>query len=301
MIPPAYARRLLPATFVLLVVLTFMPLSVLVWLSGLGRMTQTIVAPISAPLLFLYSWLSPPPEGPRESEATRALQDERESMKVQLLQTLGENDRLRAQIKELQRGHALDPEGSVQQITVSVLGGASDVIRGLLTVRAGTAQNVDLNTVATAVGLQLVGRVVAVGTRTSTVAPITTKAAGAMRAMIMIDDTAKGLVCTLAATGDGTLSGDVEDRRNPATGLPIEPAVGQDVRLNDPGRWPRSAQMLLIGRVEKVEPSPKQPLRRVVTVRPTLENIERVSEVVLRISPEGDSGREPQRGAGGRP
>jgi cell shape-determining protein MreC len=286
MIPPALARRLLPITFCLLAALTFLiPIRYLTWLNGFGRLTQTIVAPVSGPMSLLSRWVSPPTRAPGDTEEIQHLKLEAESFHVQLLQALGENDRLRTQIADLQRGRALDPDLAIQQITVSVIGSASDVVQGQLTVRAGRRQGVDVNTVATALGLQLVGRVTAVGTLTCTIAPITTKAAGTLRAVISIDDTASGLGCTLAATGDGTLSGDVEDRRD-AKGLAIEPKVGQEVRLSDPSHWPRTAQMLLIGHVEKVEPSPKQPLRRVVTVRPTLDNIERVSEVVLRISPE---------------
>jgi cell shape-determining protein MreC len=304
MIPPAYARYLLPLTFVVLVVFTFfVPTRYLMWMSGFGHLTQTIVGPISHPMAMLSRWAAGPVRGPRDTEEIRALEEDRESTKVQLLQALGENDRLRDMIKELQRGHALDPDLAVQQITAPVIGSASDLVQGQLTVRAGSRQGVDSNTVATAMGLQLVGRVSAVGPMTSTIAPITTKAAGKILGMIMIDDTSNGLSCTLAAAGDGTLSGDVEDRRNPATGASIEPAVGQPVRLSDPAHWPRSAQMLLIGKVEKVEPSPKQPLRKVVTVRPTLDNIERVSELYLRISPETVNERppEPRRAAGGKP
>ena len=301
MISPAHTRHLMPVTFVVLVVLTFFtPTRFLTWLNGLGRLTQTVVAPISNPMAMLSRWVSGPIRGPRDSEEIRALEEDRESTKVQLLQALGENDRLREMIKELQRGHALDPDLAVQQITSSVIGSASDLVQGQLTVRAGSRQGVDLNTVATAMGLQLVGRVTAVGSLTSTVTPITTRAAGTIRGMIMIDNSPNGLGCTLAAAGDGTLSGDVEDRRDSATGTTIEPTIGQAVRLYDPSHWPRSAQMLMIGKVEKVEPSPKQPLRKVVTVRPTLDNIERVSEVYLRITPDANIVPDEKR-RGGKP
>ncbi|MCX5690933.1 MAG: hypothetical protein NTV94_14310, partial [Planctomycetota bacterium] len=72
----------------------------------------------------------------------------------------------------------------------------------------------------------------------------------------------------------------------------IEPVVGQVVRLAD-GRWPTSAQMLLVGKVIAVEPSPDGPLRRLVTVAPSIERLERVSEVVIRTnatSPDIESG-----------
>jgi hypothetical protein len=91
------------------------------------------------------------------------------------------------------------------------------------------------------------------------------------------DDAGSGLECLLSPSADNTLRGPVEDARG------IEPSPGQIVRLADSDRWPASAQMLLVGRVESVEPDPNQPLRKVVIVRPSLK-LDRVSEVVLRIS-----------------
>lgn len=290
MIPPAHARRLLPLTFVVLTLLAFTPVRWVSWLSGFSTLTQTLVAPISHPMAIVSRWLSRT-GGPMrdESEALRALTDEVEAQKVQLFQALAENDRLRLMIKELQRGKALDPELQVLQIVnIPVIGSSGDLADPLLTVRAGRNQGVDTTTIATGYGLQLLGRVVAANDRTATVAPITSKSSQGLAGVIMLDDAGgpgAGLPCTLRAAGDGTLYGDVADKRDPATNAPVEPAIGAEVRLHDPA-WPRTAQMLLIGRVESVEPSPKQPLRNVVTVRPTIPRLERVSEVVLRIMPQ---------------
>jgi cell shape-determining protein MreC len=291
-IPPAHARRLLPLTFVVLTLLTFTPVRWVSWLSSFGQLMQTLVAPISHPMAGVSRWLYPTGSPRDESETIRALTDNVEATKVQLLQAVAENDRLRAMIKELQRGRALDPELQVQQLVdIPVIGSSGDLADPLLTIRAGRKQGVDQTTIAMAYGLQLLGRVVQAGERTATVAPITSKASGGLTAVIMLDETdpTAGLACTLSPRGDGTLFGDVEDRRDPATNTPIEPKIGAEVRLRDPAHWPRTAQMLLVGRVESVEPSPKQPLRKVVTVRPTVKNLERVSEVVLRILPEQDA------------
>ncbi|HYE60533.1 MAG TPA: rod shape-determining protein MreC [Phycisphaerales bacterium] len=290
MLQNAKTRQLLPLTFVILVLLAFTPVRWVSWLSSFSQLMQTLVAPVSHPLAGLSRWLSPADRGPPDPEAVRALEDTIEETKVQLYQALSENDRLRAMVKELQRGMALDPDLRVLQITVPVIGSAGDMADPMLTVRAGRKQGVDRNTIATAHGLQLVGRVVDAGDRTATVAPITSKSSGGLSAVILLDESsASGLACTLLARGDGTLHGDVEDRYDTATNQPIEPKVGAEVRLRDPNHWPRSAQMLLVGRVESVEPSPKQPLRKVVTVRPTIPNLERVSEVYLRIVPESDA------------
>lgn len=298
MIPPAHARKLLPVTFVVLTLLAFTPVRWVSWLSSFGRLTQTLVAPISHPLAGLSRWLYPSGSPRNESEELRLLRDEVEVARVQLLQALDENDRLRLMIAELQRGRALDPELQVQQIIVPVIGSSGDLADPLLVIRAGRSQGVDSHSIAMAYGLQLLGRVVSAGNRTATVAPITSKAGGGLSALIMLDPTnpATGLACTLTPQGDGTLAGDVEDRRDPATGAVFEPKVGDEVRLRDPAHWPRTAQMLLVGKVESIGPSPKQPLRKVVTVRPTVKNLERVSEVVLRIMPEAPG---EARGGGG--
>ena len=290
MIPPAHARKLLPLTYVVLTLLALVvPVRWVSWFSSFSRLTQTLVAPVSHPLAGVSRWLYPSGEPRNEPEELRMLRDDLEVTKVQLHQALGENDQLRLMIQELQRGRALDPELQVLQLVgIPVIGSSGDLADPLLVIRAGRNQGVDQHTIAMAYGLQLLGRVVSTGDRTATVAPITSKAGGGLTAVIMLDPTnpTTGLACTLTPRGDGTLAGDVEDRRDAATGAVIEPKVGDEVRLRDPAHWPRTAQMLLVGKVESVGPSPKQPLRKVVTVRPTVKHLERVSEVVLRILPD---------------
>lgn len=88
----------------------------------------------------------------------------------------------------------------------------------------------------------------------------------------------------LDPVGDGTLRGPVEIQ----DGAQPELKPGTIVRLADPDRWPLHAQMLVVGIVERVYPSPDQPLRSNIVVRPTLE-LERVSNVVLRVAEESDA------------
>jgi hypothetical protein len=81
------------------------------------------------------------------------------------------------------------------------------------------------------------------------------------------------------------------------------PEIGQLVRLADKS-WPRNAQMsLVIGAIERT-PEPDSVGFYIVTVKPTLD-LERLSEVVLRISPENeDAGPSPKSGGstdGGKP
>ena len=57
------------------------------------------------------------------------------------------------------------------------------------------------------------------------------------------------------------------------------------MRLSDTERWPKNAQYLVVGTIERVEPNPAMPLRPTIVVRPSLR-LERVSEVILRLSRE---------------
>lgn len=103
----------------------------------------------------------------------------------------------------------------------------------------------------------------------------------------------RGIRCLLFPNRSGRLAGDAEVL-NPTAGRPSppKPEPGMVVRLLDAseGAWPRSARMLVVGVVEMVEPNPDQPLRPLVTVRPTVQ-LRRLSEVVLRIPvDEGERG-----------
>src|SRR3954470_19954284 len=115
MIAPAHARRLLPITFIVLGVFALLiPIRFLTWTNGFGRLSQTLVAPVSGPLHALMGWLAPAGGGPRQSEEVQEVKRQAEEYHVQLLQALGENDQLREQIRELQRGRALDPDLAIQ-------------------------------------------------------------------------------------------------------------------------------------------------------------------------------------------
>ena len=110
------------------------------------------------------------------------------------------------------------------------------------------------------------------------VRPITSRAMPPIKAVLMLDRASdRTLACLLRPSGDGTLRGDVED---PGDG-PAPVDVGVAVRLRD-DLWPESAQMLMIGRVVRVDRSPDQPLRKIVIVRPE-RDLRQASEVVIRV------------------
>ncbi|GMV25020.1 MAG: hypothetical protein AMXMBFR58_10510 [Phycisphaerae bacterium] len=284
------ARRLLPVSIVLLVVTAFLPPAVGAWPGWFGRLLLFFVAPISEPVRGIASWLSPP-EPKTQDTAIAAIQQQAEGYRQQLLRAQVEVEQLRQQITDLQRGALLN-DLPVRQMHASVIATSSDLTSHLLRIKAGTAQGVEVNSVATVKGLQLLGRVVNADRRTCEIQPITSPAAGQIRGVVMLSDMIRGPECLLEPRGDGTLVGPVEDLRQWPPGIvlpegtqpgdPVRVKVRQTVQLFDPS-WPKSSQMLTIGVIEEVQPAPDQPLRQVITVRPTLR-LERVSEVVLRYS-----------------
>lgn len=304
MLNPAHTRRLLPLTLITLTLTAlFLPSRYLHIFRGPSRVAETIVAPVSHPIAVVGRWLWPGASKPADDDAVRVLEDTLEETRSHLLREMQDNDRLRKTIEDLQQGYAFAGDPPIRQLTAPVLGGASDITGSMLTIRAGTREGVTVGTVVTASGVQLLGKVVDAGQRTSTVLPINDRSAGKFLGLIMFDEGTGGLRTTLEPVGDGTLRGDVEDRRD-VGGTPIEPKVGMIVRLSDAGRWPRNAQMLMVGKVEAVTPSPQQPLRKVVTVRPAIPDMERVSEVVLRIvswDESLESEKSPASRSGGRP
>lgn len=282
-------RYLLPGTVAGLVVLALLPLGWIRWLSGLGNFARVLVAPISQPLVMLAGVIQhPPPNAEADPEAYRQLVEQVAHWRLLYQVQAHENDGLRRQIEELQRGVALDPTGAVRILTAAVTGTPSDPASKDLTVRAGKRKGVDDSAVAMTRGTQLVGRVIAVREQLCTVRPIT-RADSGLRVRVLLDEEQRvGLTALLMPTGSGTLSGRVEERRITPADAPLEPAVGNPVRLFDE-TWPRSAQGLIVGVVERVETDPSTGLRKVITVRPTL-NIENVAEVMLRLTGDAEPG-----------
>lgn len=275
---------------VLVVFALVVPARVQGWAASIGNAVTVLSAPVSGPVLRLANLLGPN-RTPASDDALRVLSEERERLTSELLREQQENDRLRQVIRDLQSGLALTENLPVRLLEAPVIAAGSDPDTGMLTVKAGAAQGVNTDAVGLAPGLQLMGRVVAVADRTCTLRLMTSKGGEALTAMVMLQDNVPdGLKCTLSPVGDGTLRGPVSDRRDPTTNAPIEPQPGQTVRLDDP-TWPRASRMLKLGVVESVEPNPNQPLRRIITVRPTVLELDRVSDVMLCTPIEPNGGK----------
>lgn len=251
------------------------------WVDEVGGRVMLLIGPVTAPVYRFVRAITPEPGAP--SEEVALLRNEIERWKALYHNAIHERDDWRQKFETLSRGSVF-AEPPQAQILRPVIGGSSEPGRQIQ-VRAGGREGVEVNTVATTVGVQIVGRVVEVDPRLSWVRLITDRAAGPIGGVIMLDETTRGPICQLAPVRGGVLEGYVSGA---AAQQPI--AAGQIIRLSDE-RWPRSAQGLVVGVVTGVKKLATG--HTVVTAEPTVD-IERVAEVILRISPE-DAGQSPGR------
>lgn len=273
-------RLWLPAVLAASLALSFLPARWSGWVGQLSRLVVIPTAPLSGWILGMSRSVLSPPE-PARAEELKLLEEEKQAFETLYLRELAESRRLREVIRELQSGLAFNPDARVRQVFAPVVGTSADLSSGLLSVRAGVGVLTDTSTVATTTGLQLVGRVTSSSGPTCWVMPITRRNAGKIRVAIVTGDGVPEIGANLIPQGDGTLRGDVLRIAGPADAAVPQAETGQIVRLDDLD-WPASSRMLIVGRVERIEPSPDDPLRTVIIVRPTL-NIERVAEVLLRV------------------
>lgn len=256
-----------------------------------------LLAPIQEPVRRLTVWLSGPARDARTAAPTID-PDSWNEMLRQLNQSRQEVDDLRALVRDLSRGVELNPELLVKQIAAPVIGFGSDLSGGLVTVRAGKREGVEANAVVVVRGVYLVGRVLRADERTCAIVPITEPSFPKMfrnqkfSGVIMLDEQRRGPRWQLDSISDGKLVGkvyDVEPGAEPApttAGANAErPEIipGMLVRLSD-DMWPISAQMLEIGRVERVEPGSFG--RLIVTIRPE-QDLSHIGEVMIRVPESG--------------
>jgi hypothetical protein len=248
------------------------------WVSPFGQLATMLVAPVSGPVKRVVQFVAPTPAPPSDGYVAQ-LKQENDELRTQLLAERAEAARLRTLLAQQRVVISQTPEG-VTHVPASVIMASSDA--RTLTIRAGKRDGIEASDVATINFVHLLGKVTAVRTRDATITPITAKNAGDLEGVVIVDGLTTTLKTRLTPVGDGTLAGDVEDKRA-EDGTPIEPAIGQEVRLLDNAGWPAHAQMLVIGVIEEIRPSPRQPLRKQITVRPAVGDLSRVGEVVMRL------------------
>lgn len=284
------SRLLMPGVVIVLIVLSLAKLSWLRWVNSVANIPTAILTPGSAVVSTAAGWVLPAKRPVVTSERERALVEELEHWKTLYQREERNNEKLRKQMSELQRGNLINPESNITQFVAPVVGMSSDLSSGLLRVRAGENIGVVQGTVAVTDGVQIVGRVTSVSGPTSLIQPITRKGGLKVSGRVMVDEPNNvGLKCLLNPIG-GRLRGAVE-APDASIANTLKPEPGHTVRLDD-DRWPESAQRFVLGKVESVEADPANPLRTIITVVPTVE-VERVSEVTLRIASDSGKGATP--------
>lgn len=264
-----------------LLILGLAPLRFVGWVSWFSTVPRLIVVPFSSQLAKLSAWV----RSPSSHEADPLARQDAGLAQTQILQLQQENARLRALLETKGVLDRLDSTQAVRHVAASVVGSFGATPGAQLRAKAGTADGVAKGALAVAPGMQVVGRVEDVDARTCAIVPITAKGAKHISGIIVLDEAGAQLACSLEAVGNGTLRGDIETRTDAKTSEPILPRPGQWVRLKAEPPWPRSANMLVVGYVESVEQSTRGAGRKAVVVRPTIDPLDRVTEVLLRIEP----------------
>lgn len=276
-------RRLLWVTLAALVVLCAMPARVLSYLSPAHDALVLLVAPVSGPIRWILHAALPAQSNKVDIEAAVQLRLDRDHYRALYEQQLKVSEELRTRIVALQRGFDANPALPVRQMTAPVIGYSTDAGRQVLMVRAGKEQGVEINTVAVAEGMQILGRVIRSGTKISFLLPITARDAGRVLGAVEVGE-GLHVPCELVPDGKGGLSG----RLGEAPSGVRPPAPGDVVRLDDRS-WPANAQMFELGVVVSIGDAPDSALRKIVTVTPSIP-LDRIAEVVLRITLESEQG-----------
>lgn len=280
---PAYLnpRFALGVTSSVLVVLGLLPPKAIGWLGWMDGTATFVFSPVQHPLGWMVKWFEGSKERGEAKEPDAEKTRQIAQLQFELLNEQDQNDRLRQQIMDLQRGLALNPDVP-RQVFAPIIGGSADLSSGVLTAKAGEREGIEVGSVAVAGGVNLVGRVTKVSGRTCLILPITrkSKATQYIRAVVMLNETERGPQCDLATTGSGTLVGTMMDRIGNQTYSAVDIQAGMIVRLADT-TWPGSSQMLVVGEVKSIEMEPTG--HRKIVVEPRLR-LDRVSEVWLRVT-----------------
>ena len=285
------ARRLLVGSVVLLTLFAILPLSITSWTRYLSALPRALVIPATAPLTKLSSWIRGPAhhrdELPNTQDVERTLSEQR----TLIAQLRAENERL---LKALEAMKVIVATGSsaanVRTVVAPVVGSFSMSPTSTIRVKAGSSEGVTKGSVAIGDLSQVIGIVTDVDARTCTVQLLTSKETKNFKAAIMVTET-EILECVLAPTSGGLLKGDIEWPTDPAKRERLVPQAGQYVRMEPGGIWPNSATRLVVGIVESIEQStsPTGVGRKAVVVRPTIDPLSRVGEVILRLEATPDA------------
>lgn len=256
------------------------------WASWLRGPLETVLAPGAWPLAKLSGALRPGRAidmgHPDASELELVRQ--RDELELGLARANARIAELEQLVRDLQLTSTVPGREATRPVVANRVGQALG--SGTIDVRAGTRDGVIAGDVATARGTQqLVGLVTKAGTMVSTVRLLTDRRIepGLMQAVIGAEgmrdaSTQQSLPrCQLRPDGSGRL---IDEQVAAPAGSEVAIRVGALVRLDD-ATWPGPAQLLTLGRIERVDAAASPQFRK-ITVRPIVD-VSRVSGVILHV------------------
>lgn len=215
---------------------------------------------------------------------------EKDYAEAQLVHAQLRIDELEQQVAQLQLASRYSSGRPVKLLLADITSHSPNLSLDVVSLSRGSRDGVVEGAIAVHAGVHLVGRVTQVDTLRSLMVPMTSPAMQELiDAVVMPAGNADALVdqaprVQLSLRKDGTFSAEI-DRQ-------VAVERGDVARLAD-ARWPGTAQAMIIGTVENVEPIEDQPLRRRIVVRPMYRAHE-LSSVTLKIElPEGEARVQP--------
>jgi hypothetical protein len=253
------------------------------WTTDFAEVVRFPLRPFTDAGNALAGWLRPAPAVsdlvPDDPGLVDRLVEERE-----IAEALYQRERLRTlELEEQIRQLELIPSETLRYASARLIAHITrrrpDSSLGVVELRLerSAAQAVQPNTVAVYGGVHVLGRTVGESSGgVCLLQPLGNRASGYIRVRVFPRDEPgapieRAVLAQLEPTGRGGLVGAINQD------AAVE--VGDVVRLDDPG-WPPTAQMLVVGVVESVEPDEREPLRNLLRVRPRFEPA-RVAYVTL--------------------
>lgn len=289
------SQRILPFVLVLTLALCMAPGRALGVTNVLAEILNLALGPFAVAGNQLAQWARPAPlglEGPvHDPEYIRHIQQERDEFERLFVAEQAKVDALQQQLEQLQM-LAREQMHIPVRLLVARIASRSPLSLGTVVLSRGAGHGVHEGAVAAYNAVQLLGRVIETSGVQCTLLPLANPSTGLVDAVIVPRDRrdmplASAVRVQLLPHGDGTLRGDVD-----RTAL-VNP--GDVIKLLD-DTWPQSAQGMIVGRVDAVDPKESEPLRNTLTVRP-LFHVSQVAYVTLKIELDDDGPDQPGGGS----
>jgi len=297
------SARALPVTLLVTVVIAFLPGGALGWTKLPAELMRLVLGPFGSIGVSAGQVIRPTPKpaGSKlaiDEEFVRHLQEERDNFERLYLLEQSRVDNLQGQLEQIQKIPMESLAATKALLTANIVLRSPTAGSGSVTLNRGANHGVQPGTVAVYNGVHLLGRVTEeVSAVQCTLLPTTNKSNRLLECRVIPKDrpdlrSTEAPRVGLEPTGDGLFTAQPDAKESIA--------VGDTVRLDDTS-WPTSAQKMIVGIVESVEPNDLDPLRSIIVVKPAFQ-VSQVTQVVLRIEEMQDAGDDgavgPSGGAG---